>query len=386
MTATAADERCQTMTPTVVACVLAVVGGLVMSTAGVSFARARSAQQPVVVDTDAEAAVLGAVLAQPRCLRRLALLTPDHFACGPHRRLWAALVDRAVEVTDAGLVAEAAAAGAPAITLTVDSEALVADLRAAFAADAEVVELLDAPRGLSMEEALTAGGKVLAAWEDRAELNGSSSIVPAPDGTRDQPLIRVEPAFGLRWRVATGALFAAALGAVGVAASGGQVPVAAVVAAAVLAAGLVVLSLIDLATMYIDYPVVVATLAAAAIPSAFAGGGVEGALVAAGVSVAVIVGMQVVAVVHAMVRRMDRAGLGQGDLVLLPLTVGLPLWFTGDYRVPVYGLLGGMVAAIAFQGARLATGRATRDTPFPFGPWLAVGWPFAWAAVTRLGL
>lgn len=132
------------------------------------------------------------------------------------------------------------------------------------------------------------------------------------------------------------------------------------------AAGMLALSIIDLDHHRLPDVVLVPTVALTAGGFGVVGltGGRTGPLVAALAGGAI--GFALLFLIHAV----QPAGMGFGDVKLAALC-GLALGWSGIERVPL-GLFAAFFAGAVVGVAALASGRATRRTRIPFGPFLCV--------------
>jgi leader peptidase (prepilin peptidase)/N-methyltransferase len=333
----------------IVAAVLGAVAGPYLAV----FASRRSAAQPVALDMAAERGIIEQVEADPSLLRWAADLDGSCFADGALGRRWDAL------------------AASPSPSPTGAGAAELGDVYATAVAAA----LGDAPAGPSRQVADWAE-TIRACAEDRA-LDGGHDLIAVDDP--DTPLRReLRPASTVR-RAAC-AVIAAAAGAAAVWLTSN--PLAALTVA-VLAAGLIVLSLVDLDTLYIDGPVFWALTATtwvlAAADAVVAG---EPGRLLAGLGITALLAAGIAGVAWAYTKIRKRGGLGGGDLLLLLVVVAVPATISGDWTVPIAGLMVAMGLAILVRLALIAARRSRSSDPFAFGPYLSVGWLVAWAAVT----
>lgn len=337
----------------------------------------RTVAQPTGAHPDAEAALIGAVLAEPSVFRLVVAVEPDMFTWAPHRALWAELFDLAVDDNDPVNVAEAESHGLPSLMLPFNSSELVARLRSEGLLDG-VSERALAAEPLTRKQLLAVGAKVLEGTEDRSV----TGLAPVEAGTSAAaPLVRTYRAPSVRRRVVAVVWAAAAMALVAATGAG----VFAVAAAAVLIAGSVVTALVDLDTLYVDHWATTAmAVSGGGFAVAAAGEQLAGNVLLAAVStVSIVGGLELVAFVWGRVR--NRVGLGGGDsLVLVPL-LAVPVLCTGVAETALWGLLAALVLAVAGQCTLIALGRATRDSHFPLVPYLVCGWPLGWYLAVTFG-
>jgi prepilin signal peptidase PulO-like enzyme (type II secretory pathway) len=72
------------------------------------------------------------------------------------------------------------------------------------------------------------------------------------------------------------------------------------------------------------------------------------------------------------------SGMGFGDTLLLIGTSGVPAALSGSYLLGLHSLIAGLLCGVFVWSFKRVKGEITRDTPFAFGPYLAIGWIFAW--------
>lgn len=341
--------------------------------------------QPIGVALEAEAELLGLVITDPSRYFQVCLLEPDHFAWSPHRRIFTRIAEAAVPSEDPAELAEAAAAGVTARTIPLDATELRAFLAAGLDSStiglvAELAEGNLRSGGLVSacnDEAvvLAIGAEVLACGDDRAGFQGALLLEDAAPQTRARPLVRVARPVSWRRDVSV-ALLAAASGALAASLVGDLLAQAAL---CVLVLGCLVLSLVDIDTMFIDFPTLAVTGLVAwafAVPYGYIEGGLVRVGVSLGVTIAIVGTLELLALVHGRIR--NTVSLGGGDSVLLLVTLSVPLLVSGDSLVAVWGILGATMLALVVRIALIVTGRSTMQEPFAFGPYLAAGWLLGW--------
>lgn len=357
---------------------LSAVLGALLGVLCVYAAARRSAAQPTGAHPAAEAALIGAVLADPATFRLVVAVEPDAFAWAPHQTLWSQLFDLAVDDTDPDNVAEAEAAGLPSLQLPFNGAELTERLERDGALDGVAPAALQA-RPLSRTELLAEGTKVLTGAADR-RIAGAAPAQPGP--SVDEPLVRTVVAPGGTRVMIAAAAAAAAMAAI--AATGASAVVMG--AAAVLVAGSVVAAFVDIDTLYVDFwSVAFMSLAGGALGVVAAGERLaENALIAGIATLAIVGTLEAVAFVWSKVRR--RVGLGGGDSLLLAPLIAVPVLCTGVAETGLWGLLAALALTVAGQLLLIATGRATRDTQFPWVPYLVCGWPIGWYLAVTFGV
>ena len=371
---------------------VAALAAIVLTVPLTRLAAKRSATQPVSYDVASEVTILRAVLVDPVQWAWVSALTEDHFTHPTTRAAWRALNAELAHLPLPGgeVSLESGQAWIEELRLRSDIPA-VADLealvRTAFdgndtstieADQATMPSSTDAP--VTHDELVGAFETLSAAFEDRTRFNGASDIVA---GTPGQALLvrRVMPVTAIRSGF-VGFLMVSAL-TISVAVS--QAAAASTAAQYLALAAMVVLSLasilwavVDYDTMYLDTTTFWPSTAAAWL-LALASGIVDHDLgrVLAGVLVAVIgaVIFEGSNALYRLVRGTD--GMGGGDTLILLATAGVPAAITGSWVLGYQILLGSMIAALVGFAALRVVGRITRQSPFAFGPYLAVGWMLA---------
>ena len=360
------------MNPAIAAAIGALLGAV-----AVHFAARRSAAQPVGVDVDAEAAVIAGVLAAPERYRLLVVLEDDDFALERHRSIWAHLGELAVDDEDEAHQIEAGKLGLPCRRLDLGADELRDRLESQG-----LLEGVDtvAPAGpvLSEKELLEAGRKVQTAAGDRS-MTGLVPPIEGPPG--GDPLVRVVRRPGVVRYVASAIGCAAGAALVAGAGASGW----ALAAGLVLLAGSAVCALVDLDTLYIDLPVLAVTGAGASalVVASVAQDWWPRVRVGLVVVVAVVGVLELTALVWGKVRH--SVGLGGGDGILLLPVLFVPVVATGRWEAGVWGLLAALVLTVAGQLVMISMGRARRDEPFAWGPYLVAGWPIGWYLAATVG-
>jgi len=358
---------------TLIGAVLGAVAGIPLT----YIAARRSVAQPVDFDIEREQLALAWLLDNPANIVKVLELEADYFADPTHRALWTDIINACSDVPrlnpDADDAAQtAAAAHIPTglvSALTVVHPELVATL---LAID------VDADAGLAAAQYVYDAGK------DRVTYPGFSPIESGTAG--EAALVRRYRAPGIgRFLVAAG------LGA----SAGSVIPALAallwpngaaywlsVAALVILAVGSIIWALVDHDTMLIDletfFPL--AGLAwALTLAADFVGGEPRRALSGFLLSVGIAIFFRAI---NAGYRRYKQAttgvavdGMGGGDSWLVIATAGVPAALAGNANLWYLCAMSGMIAAITVWLVRWPTAwRITRNTPFAFGPYLALGW------------
>lgn len=353
----------------------------------------RAASRPVGLDLEAEALVIASVWADPRRLPYLMDLEADDFAAGPHKRIWQAFLQSA---GNQGVYKSQVGKQSDADRLGAELKAQTEPWRSQVQALLETADLNYMLSGLPsqtkdgvllQEEAadkvvVASGGAVMGAAMDRNVLNGAALIVPSdtPDSvSADQPPVLRVSAHVTSTRKTVAAIAAVAWVAglallLPLTGYSGLPLLAAAASWLILGAGMGIVAMVDYDTMYIDMKAWAAGTAGAwvlAVAAAFLADDL-GRLVSGAVMVAAVaVLFEVVNLGYKLVR--GRYGQGFGDTLIIVATVGIPPALTGQWQLGYYSVMGALLAAIAGWIIAKVMGRAGRNIPFAFGPWLALG-------------
>jgi prepilin signal peptidase PulO-like enzyme (type II secretory pathway) len=224
---------------------------------------------------------------------------------------------------------------------------------------------------------IDAGSKILMSTEDR-KLTGMSSILVANKESlaiNDDLVQRVIPKIDTKKYIVVSLLLGIGGSLSWVLAGGGLLGLSAIL----LVSGSMIIALIDIDTMYVDYPTLVIT-AMLCYVSAGAGLALAGLgdlffrfISTVAIVLTVTVVLDVVALLYKKIRK--QVGLGGGDSAILLLTLSVPLLITGNPMVAILGLLAACVLALVGQ---IVLHKATISNYFAFGPYLAAGWLVGW--------
>jgi hypothetical protein len=224
---------------------------------------------------------------------------------------------------------------------------------------------------------IDAGSKILMSTEDR-KLTGMSSILVANKESlaiNDDLVQRVIPKIDTKKYIVVSLLLGIGGSLSWVLAGGGLLGLSAIL----LVSGSMIIALIDIDTMYVDYPtlVITAMLCYVSAGLSLAGSGDLFRFVITGaVVVFMILALETVALLYKKIRK--QVGLGGGDSAILVLTLSVPLLITGNPMVAILGLLAACVLALVGQVVGSLFRKATISSYFAFGPYLAAGWLVGW--------
>jgi prepilin signal peptidase PulO-like enzyme (type II secretory pathway) len=364
--------------------ILAGAAGLILGTPLVKLAAKRSTYQPIGVASEAERCLIATVMRDPYQYLRLTLLTPDMFAHRQHREIWATFDSL---LTDAKEGAKSAIDSKDEKKL----EALIVEMRLVNTVTPATVELIrertllhfstDEIEGVAArneEELLDAGMLVLDAYDDRTRLNGASQIVETPEGSLT-PLERVHTHAGIG-RAVIGSLLLAVMFIVGaftanVATSSKYGMLLAVSSFAVLSVGSLLWAFVDWDTFYLDTPsfwILGSISWVFAVAAAFADGDPKRVLAGLSIAVGGALVLEAANLAFKLLRGQD--GMGGGDTLILLATAGVPAALTGSWQLGYLCVMGSMVLGVLGWVVLRLSGRITRESPFAFGPYLALGW------------
>lgn len=382
------------------------------------FAARRTARQPAESAVEDEQQLLAALLHQPsrRVTRLQAELDVDDdtfadlFVWPAHHHIAAALIDVVADVREhlelpppdptltEQQIAEVAGPDTQPDWQAADAKVRrqLADQVRRRAQDGTFALQLDAPAtfkqivsdgraGVAEPQFEQAAVVVYATYNDRELFNGPSQIVLADDPTAEQPLARRYTSPSARRHVAVAGV-TAVMGGIAGWLVGTAAPLL-LAAVGVLIAASVVVALVDHDTLYMDYwtllPLTAASWGLVAADAQFRLGGDFSNLIAGGLIVVVVaVALEAVGLLYRLVR--GQFGMGFGDTVMLVATCGVPAAISGSWQVGLWALNAGMILALLVAAAKAVVGRFDRNQPFPFAPYLAVGWPVGWLAFRLL--
>jgi prepilin signal peptidase PulO-like enzyme (type II secretory pathway) len=388
----------------VVLCVAGLTGGSFLA----RFSARRSVAQPLVQEPDAEQALIAHVLGRPDSYAVVAELTPSDFCMPAHALVWQAVeqvcgadkvraaikqagLDEVKKLPTDDVIAKLSAGGR-----TIEADDVLAAVTEAVSGDDTAVAVIETAAeatvegdGLGAEALLGLGEKVAVAGDDRGRLNGSGMVEENPDGPL--PLRRVYTAPTHNRAMATivgcglgfGLAPVFALSAYPDSTGGWALAVASLIALTVTS---VVVGLVDLDTFYLDLTtflpgaaVAWAFAAAAAVMAHDASRLIPGVIIVVGIAVFLEVSNRV----YKLVRGID--GMGFGDTIIILATSGVPSALVGSVALGFQAMLAGMIISIIVHLATMRKNGLDAQTPFAFGPYLAVGWPVAWALTLAAG-
>ena len=345
----------------------------------------RSTRQPAPFDLEAETAVLSAIADDPVQWAWVSPLTEEHFVHPSHRAAWAAISSLLghLPLPEGAVDEQAGAAWIDSLRSRDDvpsGDVVRAAIESAFSAtengDAGVAPALTRT-GTSHDKLATSFTALAACLEDRAFY---VAFLPVEAGGSGEPLLLRRYRRPGKTYIAVTALLtvssavAAALTARAVADA--FLPQL-LITAALLVLGIfsVLWALVDFATMYLDTPTfyigsLLAWLlgAAGAVVDGHPGHLIAGLAIAFGGGF-VFVGSNYL---YQLVR--GRNGMGLGDTFILFATAGVPAGVTGDWQLGYWTLIMSMLLGIVGWVVLRAVGMVTKDSPFAFGPYLALGW------------
>ena len=142
-----------------------------------------------------------------------------------------------------------------------------------------------------------------------------------------------------------------------------------------------VVSFVDQDTMYLDMPVFgygVVTAWIFAILAGVTSGEASRLLAGLFVVVPLFIVFEVTNFLFQKVKGV--AGMGFGDTLLLIGTSGIPAAISGSYLLGIHCLIAGLLSGIFVWVVKRVKGEITRESPFAFGPYLAIGWILGWLA------
>lgn len=362
--------------------------GLVLGVLAAKFIARRSAAQPIGMDPEKEASLLGVVLRQQGLYPAVAELEPEMFVLEPHQRIWAAVKAEVLKAAGADLQArDEKELAALAEQVPADlAERVISTLEAADARLATDLAAREESKTTSLKRALKLGAVVLDGHVDRTKLAGIAPIVPGGPG--EPPLVRryVQPG----WKRTLATMLGLAIG-FGAAPclilerteiESGLAQWLAIAALVVLTFVSVVVAFVDWDTFYIEVPTFwTGTLVAwgLTVAAQFLDGAPGRLLVGLGVVLGLAVFFEVTTAVHSKLRGTMKQGFG--DTQILAATAGIPAALAGSVTLGIWAMLAGSMLAILGWVVLAAQKKVTKDSPFAFGPYLALGWILAWSLV-----
>jgi hypothetical protein len=345
-----------------VAAILTGAGGALAA----KLASKRSWRQPIEVCTAEEDTVLQWLAKDPaQWVRAYGVLEEEAFTTKERRARWHEL-----EETARG-------AAGPTLQERITWAQETHDEAALDAACAILREKLggEALAREDVESYLRSGGNVISAAASRAQ-NTERSPIEEADGEHGATLVRrLVPASGAR--LVGGGAAGAVLGLAGALAVGerfeGVALVVALIGVIVLGIGGVLVSLVDLDTFYLDtasFWVWAGTSWAAMGGAVILAGESDSLIVGVGASFGVAASFEIVARVWGKLRGITQ---GAGDTWIVVCTAGIPALIASTWQMAAWSVVAGATCAVGHWTYMAVRKEATRETPIPFGPWLVAG-------------
>jgi prepilin signal peptidase PulO-like enzyme (type II secretory pathway) len=230
------------------------------------------------------------------------------------------------------------------------------------------------------ESLVISGGEVINDYMDRTQFNGNSEMVQT--GVEARPIERKHTPYKISKKIAVMLItFVSTWANYGLVSnlnmpSSSKIILA--VALMLLTSFSILWALVDIDTMYLD------------MPSFYLGLSVTWVMVAAGalssgklthflpgltMTILMVFIFEVINLIYKKLRGSD--GMGMGDTMIILGTIGVPTAISGawqmGYRITMLSFLLGIVGWLYNK----VTNNATKEEPFAFGPYLAVGWMLA---------
>jgi hypothetical protein len=337
----------------------------------------RSSRMPVDYNFEYESDFLAWIIQQPENIVRVLDVEDQYFAYMEHVALWGAIKDRCKSLPrlpdDASEEDIASASlGIPENlidSLSLDFKSLILTLQSRVLAD-----------GVGME----AAGYVFYTGKDRLLYPGTSPIERG--GLGEPPLLRrYAPPSNFRYLMTS--IFTSAGAAVTPLLAyslwpSGPAYLLSIAALTTLTVGSVLWALVDYDTMLLDnisFYIFAGLAWLLTLAADIVGGEPIRAVQGFTLSFAIAVLFIVMNYLYKLIRKMD--GMGSGDSFLVVATAGVPSGLAGQLNLWYLCAMGGMVVAIlAFLFRYPTRYRISKETPFAFGPYLALGWIIGSAA------
>jgi len=357
----------------------------------------RSSMQPVSFSLEGERELLHSIIRSPVLYPAVGELEPSEFAIGVYSRVWGELKAVMAEVKLVEDISQWKELGG---FLDIDLKGKIAErlFNSSIGVSGDV-EDIEAYEGYKFVDSLVIEGPersneqdvysllrkaedIHEAHLDRTKFNGGSVITTA-EGLYKEPLRRAVQPRASRVRV-VGLALMIFLGSAPFFASFYSFGYGWFFATlAMLALGFmsVVVSFVDQDTMYLDMPVFgygVATAWLFAILAAVTSGEASRLLAGLFVVIPLFIVFEVTNFLFQKVKGM--AGMGFGDTLLLIGTSGIPAAISGSYLLGIHCLIAGLLSGIFVWVVKRVKGEITRESPFAFGPYLAIGWILGWLA------
>jgi len=357
----------------------------------------RSSMQPVSFSLEGERELLHSIIRSPVLYPAVGELEPSEFAIGVYSRVWGELKAVMAEVNLVEDISQWKELGG---FLDIDLKGKIAErlLNSSIGVSGDV-EDIEAYEGYKFVNSLVIEGPersneqdvysllrkaedIHEAHLDRTMFNGGSVITTA-EGLYKEPLRRAVQPRASRVRL-VGLALMIFLGSAPFFASFYSFGYGWFFATlAMLALGFmsVVVSFVDQDTMYLDMPVFgygVVTAWLFAILAAVTSGEASRLLAGLFVVIPLFIVFEVTNFLFHKVKGM--AGMGFGDTLLLIGTSGIPAAISGSYLLGIHCLIAGLLSGIFVWVVKRVKGEITRESPFAFGPYLAIGWILGWLA------
>ena len=357
----------------------------------------RSSMQPVSFSLEGERELLHSIIRSPVLYPAVGELEPSEFAIGVYSRVWGELK---VVMAEVKLVEDISQWKELGGFLDIDLKGNIAErlLSSSIGVSGDV-EDMEAYEGYKFVNSLNIEGPersneqdvysllrkaedIHEAHLDRTKFNGGSVITTA-EGLYKEPLRRAVQPRASRVRV-VGLALMIFLGSAPFFASFysfGYGWFFAMIAMLALGFMSVVVSFVDQDTMYLDMPVFgygVVTAWLFAILAAVTSGEASRLLAGLFVVIPLFIVFEVTNFLFQKVKGM--AGMGFGDTLLLIGTSGIPAAISGSYLLGIHCLIAGLLSGIFVWVVKRVKGEITRESPFAFGPYLAIGWILGWLA------
>jgi prepilin signal peptidase PulO-like enzyme (type II secretory pathway) len=357
----------------------------------------RSSMQPVSFSLEDEREFLHSIIRSPVLYPAVGELSPNEFAIGVYGQVWSELKD---VMGDVALVEDISKWKELGGFLDIDlKDKIAARLLIRSIGVSGDVEDVEAYEGYKFVSTLAIEGPERAneqdvysllrkaedihdAYLDRTKFNGGSVITTAvglymgPLRRAIQPRVSRVRAVGVALMIFLGSapFFASFY-------SFGYGWFFAMLAMLSLGFMSVVVSFVDQDTMYLDMPVFgygVVTAWIFAILAGVTSGEASRLLAGLFVVVPLFIVFEVTNFLFQKVKGV--AGMGFGDTLLLIGTSGIPAAISGSYLLGIHCLIAGLLSGIFVWVVKRVKGEITRESPFAFGPYLAIGWILGWLA------
>lgn len=386
--------------------------GLVLGPFVARYAANRTLKQPVLIELEAEKDVLTGVLKDPQAFVFISEIKPIHFVDEANSSLWSAIkeVYKDVEVplpTEPETVFLEAYKKAPTDLLSklelshpqsfADAKELLKSSMDATNGALELTKKEDTPKRKSKEllspsqlELLAAAEKVHGAGLDREVFAGEATI--SKGGAGEELLVRRFQAPS-RVRNIFSSFILLAVGALSPMLAASSVPQGdlswylATAALFTLGVYSLVWALVDFDTMYIDFRsfftgagIAWGLTILSALAAGDAGKLLDGVWIILGTTVVFEVGNFLYSKVRGV------SGMGFGDTIFIVATAGIPAAIAGSWVLGYYTVLLAMVCGIVGWIFFRLRGKITLNSPFAFGPYLALGWILAFTILALIGV